>query len=111
MATIYLTRYGDSVLPHTRAAIRNYLLARGKPIGAYHETLTIFWLAIVAEAMKEQKNISVHESVQHNCAQFGSQSKLHERYYGFDVFNSPEAHERWMPPDLRPLAIPFPTNI
>jgi hypothetical protein len=111
MATIYLTRYGDSVLPHTRAAIRNYLLARGKPIGAYHETLTIFWLAIVAEAMQEQKTISVHESVQQNCTQFGSQSKLHERYYGFDVFNSPEAHARWMPPDLSPLAIPFPTKI
>ena len=111
MATTYLHRYGDSVLPHTRAAIRNYLLARGKPIGAYHETLTIFWLAVVAEAMQQQKGISLHEAVRRNCAAFGRQSKLHEQYYGLDVFNSPEAHARWMPPDLRPLAIPFPTDI
>ena len=111
MATVYLTRYGDSVLQHTRAAIRNYLLARGKPVGAYHETLTVFWLGVVAEAMQEQKTISLHESVQQNCTRFGSQSKLHVHYYGFDVFNSPEAHERWMPPDLRTLTIPFPTDI
>jgi len=111
MATTYLNRYGDSVLPHTRAAIRNYLLARGKPIGAYHETLTIFWLAIISEAMQRQKGVSLHEAVRRNCAAFGKQSKLHEQYYGFDVFNSPEAHERWMPPDLRPLVIPFPTNV
>jgi hypothetical protein len=111
MATVYLNRYGDSVLPHTRAAIRNYLLARGRPIGAYHETLTIFWLALVAERMQQQKNVPQHEAVQRNCATFGSRSKLHEQYYGFDVFNSPEAHTLWMPPDFQPLAIPFPTDI
>ena len=110
MATVYLARYGDSVLPHTRAAIRNYLLARGRPIGAYHEPLTIFWLAIVAEAIQQQTGISQHEAVRRNCAKFGTQSKLHEQYYGFDVFNSLEAHTCWMLPDLRPLTIPFPTD-
>ena len=35
MATAYLARYGDSVLPHTRAALRNHLLSRGRPIGFY----------------------------------------------------------------------------
>ena len=111
MATVYLNRYGASVLPHTRAAIRNYLLARGRPIGAYHETLTIFWLAIVAETMRQRSSTPLHETVQRNCAAFGAQSKLHEQYYGFDVFNSPDAHARWIPPDLRPLAIPFPTDV
>jgi hypothetical protein len=111
MATVYLNRYGDSVLPHTRAAIRNYLRARGRPIGAYHETLTIFWLAVVAEAIQQQGSVSLHDAVQRSCVSFGAQSKLHELYYGFDVFNSPEAHARWIPPDLRALAIPFPTGI
>lgn len=111
MATVYLTRYGNSVLPHTRAALRNHLLSRGRSISLYHETLTIFWLAVVAEAAQQHKHASLYESVQQNCATFGSQSKLHERYYGFDVFNSLEAHERWMPPDLLPLTIPFPTGI
>ena len=111
MATVYLTRYGDSVLPHTRAALRNHLLTRGRPIGAYHETLTIFWLAVVAEATRAYDATSLHEAVCRNCATFGSQSKLHKRYYGWDVFNSPEAHARWMPPDLLPLTIPFPTDV
>jgi hypothetical protein len=110
MATVYLERYGSSVLPHTRAALRNHLLARGKPIGLYHETLTIFWLAVVAEAMRAQQRLSLHELVKRNCANFGDKSKLHERYYSFDVFNSPEAHDRWTPPDLLPLQIPFPTD-
>ena len=109
-ATVYLNRYGDSVLSHTRAAIRNYLLARGRPSGAYHETLTIFWLALVAEAIQQQGSVSLHDAVYRNCIAFGAQSKLHELYYGFDVFKSPEAHARWIPPDLRPLAIPFPTD-
>ena len=111
MATVYLTRYGNSVLSHTRAALRNHLLSRGRSISLYHETLTIFWLAIVAEAISQQEGISQHEAVQRNCATFGRRTKLHEQYYGFDVFNSPEARTRWIPPDLRPLAIPFPTDI
>ncbi len=111
MATVYLARYGNSVLPHTRAALRNHLLSRGRPIGFYHETLTIFWLGVVAEAMQKHKGLPQHELVQRNCVLFGSQSKLHERYYSFDVFNSPEAHARWMPPDLLPLTIPFPTDV
>ena len=110
MATVYLARYGDSVLPHTRAAIRSYLLARGKSLTNYHETLTIFWLAIVAEALQGQRALSQHESVCRNCARFGAQSKLHEQYYGFDVFNSTAARARWIPPDLLPLLIPFPTQ-
>jgi hypothetical protein len=109
MATVYLTRYGDSVLPHTRAALRNHLLSRGRPIGAYHETLTIFWLAVVAKAMRAQPALTLHAVVCENCAAFGGQSKLHDRYYSFDVFNSPEARACWMPPDLLPLTIPFPT--
>jgi hypothetical protein len=52
-----------------------------------------------------------HEIVNLNCAAFGRESKLHERYYSFDVFNSPEAHTRWMPPDLLPLVIPFPPDL
>ena len=111
MATVYLIRYGDSVLSHTRAALRNHLLSRGKPIGLYHETLTIFWLAVVAEVTQPQRALPLHVIVGNNCAAFSGQSKLHERYYSFDVFNSPEAHARWMPPDLLPLAIPFPINV
>lgn len=110
MATVFLARYGDSVLPHTRAALRNHLLSRGRPINLYHETLTIFWLAVVAEATQAQPDLPLHTVVRNNCATFGTQSKLHQRYYSFDVFNSEEAHIRWMPPDLLPLAIPFPTG-
>jgi len=111
MATVYLARYGDTVLPHTRASLRNHLLSRGKPIGLYHETLTILWLAVVAEATRLHQGLPLHESVKRNCTAFSGQSKLHERYYSFDVFNSPEAHTRWMPPDLLPLTIPFPIDI
>ena len=111
MATVFLARYGDSVLPHTRAALRNHLLSRGRSIGLYHETLTIFWLAVIAEAMRPQQTLPLHTVVCNNCAAFGSQSKLHERYYSFDVFNSEEAHAHWMSPDLLPLTIPFPTDL
>lgn len=111
MATVYLVRYGDFVLPHTRAAIRNYLLARGKAVTNYHETLTIFWLAVVAEATQALRQIPQYDALVQNCAAFGSKSKLHESYYGFDVFNSKHARTRWIAPDLKPLSIPFPTDL
>jgi hypothetical protein len=111
MATVYLARYGNFVLPHTRAALRNHLLARGKSTGLYHETLTIFWLGVTAEAMQKHEGLPQHEIVKRNCTAFGRESKLHERYYSFDVFNSPEAHTRWMPPDLLPLTFPFPIDL
>ena len=108
MATVFLARYGDSVLPHTRAALRNHLVSRGNPVSLYHETLTIFWLAVIAEAMREQPPLAPYEAVRQNCARFGRQNKLHEHYYNFDVFNSADARVRWVAPDLRPLRIPFP---
>jgi len=111
MATVFLARYGNSVLPHTRSALRNHLLSRGKPINLYHETLTILWLAVIAEAMQTQRDLPLHTIVCNNCAAFSAQNKLHERYYSFDVFNSDEARARWMPPDLLPLTIPFPTDV
>ena len=110
MATVFLARYGDSVLPHTRAALRNHLLSRGKPVSLYHETLTIFWLAVIAEAMREQPELPQHEAVLKNCARFGQQNKLHGHYYSFDVFNSADARARWIAPDLRALLIPFPID-
>lgn len=110
MATVFVARYGESVLPHTRAALRNHLLSRGRPVSLYHETLTVLWLAVVAEAMREQQTLPLHTVVCNNCAAFGGQNKLHQRYYSWDVFNSEEARARWMPPDLLPLAVPFPTD-
>ena len=110
MATVFLARYRDSVLSHTRAALRNHLLSRGKPVDLYHETLTIFWLAVVAEAMQTQQDLPLHELVKRNCASFGDRSKLHERYYSFDVFNSADARAHWIPPDLVALAIRFPIS-
>jgi hypothetical protein len=107
MATVYLERYGESVLAHVRRAIRNYLLARGKPVTAYHETLTIFWLAVVAQTRALLPGLSEDEAVLRLHAMFGENSKLHIDFYSFDVVSSEEARSRWIAPDLKPLPVPF----
>ena len=107
MATVYLARYGDQVLPHTRRAIRNYLLARSKPVTNYHETLTVFWLAVVSEALGTVDGEPEDEAVLRMHETFGGDSKLYKSFYSFDAAASSEARARWVPPDLRALPVRF----
>src|ERR1700760_2111749 len=85
IAALYIQRYGDGVLAKTRAAIRRHNASVGTPESAYHETLTVFWLAVVGEFLRCADSASELEAVQAAVAEFGERRKLHAEYYGFDV--------------------------
>ncbi len=107
IAALYLQRHGDNVLAMTRAAIRRHNRSVGTPASAYHETLTIFWLAAVEEFLSSVAYDSELEAVRLAVAEFGEKRKLHEDYYSFDVVGSAEARAGWVKPDVRPLKIRF----
>jgi hypothetical protein len=107
IATLYILRYGDGVLKQTRTAIRRHNHAVGTPENAYHETLTVFWLAVVENFLRSVEHASELDAVRIAVAEFGEKRKLHQNFYSFDVVGSDEARSRWVEPDMQPLKIRF----
>jgi hypothetical protein len=106
MAMSYLqTLPEQEVLPKVRTQLQHYVEFMGVPKApdrGYHETLTVFWLAI-CEAFLRDCPLSGAAAARAAVEAFGKSSKLHEEYYGFDVVRSPEARAGWVPPDRKPL--------
>jgi len=106
MASWYLMRLtAHEATPTIRAGIQRYNLAQGNQNTAtsgYHETLTIFWIHILAHALQSAQG-SVLTRVRAMAVEFGSKALLYRDYYSFDVVNSVEARYQWMEPDLKTL--------
>jgi len=69
----------------------------------YHETLTHFWLLIVAELLRQRQPSSRLEAAQQAVAVFGQARTLHTLYYSGDVVQDSAARQSWRTPDLLPL--------
>jgi len=106
MAVSYLQTLPQvEVLPKVRAQLQHYVDYMGVPRApdrGYHETLTVFWMAICAAFLRDCTLRGV-AAARAAVDAFAKSSKLHEEYYGFDVVRSPEARAGWVPPDLKPL--------
>lgn len=110
MATCYVLAYGrDEALTRARVNIAKYNEAQGGENTAdsgYHETLTVFWIDRVAEAIpKEGSRV---EAVRHVVDQLAPKRDVWRRYYSFDVVKSQEARSRYVAPDWS--VSPFPQN-
>lgn len=108
--TVLLRRDGAGVLTHMRAAIQRHNANVGTPPSAYHQTLTVFWLAVLDGALPGHMFGTDFDAVVHTVGRFGEQRKLHTEYYSFDVVRSSEARARWVAPDARSLCVTFRTN-
>jgi len=107
MAAVYLRRYGSAVLQPTREAIQRFNASVGGPATAYHETLTVLWLAIVAEALDARPCATDLEAATYAVSLYGLDSKAHTRFYGYDVVRSEEARMSWVEPDLKQIVPHF----
>lgn len=105
--TVFTRRLGNAVLTPMREAIQRHNASVGTPPGAYHETLTVFWLAILAHVLGSFTWTDDLATVQHTVGLFGSERRLHERFYSFDLLASAEARRTWVAPDLQPLDVSF----
>ena len=89
-----------------RACVQRYNVAVGgenTETSGYHETITVAWMKLLARLLCELQPIGRAEFAQAAISQFGSNRRILESYYDFDVVNSTEARMRWIPPTLAPL--------
>ncbi|BDC51845.1 hypothetical protein F183_A41600 [Bryobacterales bacterium F-183] len=102
MAAVYCDRYGTDAFYRIRAGIHHLNWHHGTISTAtrgYHETLTIFWTAIVAAHMA--KGGELVDKV--NSCIASHPTSLFRDYYSFDVVKSQQARREWVAPDLKPL--------
>ncbi len=95
-----------SVLPVVRNAISSYNLSVGTQntdTSGYHETLTIFWLRVVAQSLRQSPSASRLQAVRSIVAAYGAERSLHRLYYSRDIVTCTAARRAWVEPDLKPL--------
>lgn len=96
-----LDRY--AALPVIREQIKAYNVAQGgqnTETSGYHESLTVFWIAVVADFLRTlPAGLPRLEKVRRAADEFGSRSGMFKDYWSFDVVASVEARREWIPPD------------
>ena len=107
MAAVFLRRYGNAVLTPTRTAIQRFNASVGGQPTAYNETLTILWLAIVAEALEATPCATDLAAATHAVSLFGGDKKLPTTYYSYDITKVVETRTTWTAPDHKPIKISF----
>ncbi len=90
-------------LDRMRSGIQHYnecVGSRNTPDSGYHETLTRFWLGMVAGFLRRaDASRSRLEQARGVVEEFGARRDLYRKYYSFDVVQSRQARRTWMPPD------------
>jgi hypothetical protein len=92
-------QYRDSAIREFKAAFLRYTKAHGLS-RLYHETITLFWLRLVALKIASSGNGT--DSLACILAEIGD-SKLIYSYYSKELLEQEDSRAGWVEPDLRPL--------
>jgi hypothetical protein len=108
VAGCYLIHYSDEeAADRARSGIRRYNQCTGginSDHSGYHETLTLFWLAVVKARLRQiTPAVARIDAVRMLVAEFAPRRDLFREYYSFDVVRSVEARRSWVPPDAKAL--------
>lgn len=101
LATCYVVESDATATARIRANIRRYNEAQGgknTDDAGYHETLTIFWLALIRASLPA--NTPCLEAAHLIVDTFAPHRDLFRDYYSFDVVKSKAARLSWVSPDL-----------
>ncbi len=94
---------GEAAIDRLRSGIRALNSARGKSADAYHETITLAWVRVIASFLAEsdrgQALSLLAAALVERC---GAPSYLFQ-FYTRDTLLSLRARTGWVPPDLQPL--------
>ena len=82
--------------------LRNIAAAAGKP-EKYHETITIFWIYILAGARIVANNKNLEQIVQQHPQLLEKDFPL--AYYSSELLFSDQARTSWIGPDLKPFSL------
>lgn len=102
VAVVYLYASDlETAMDRMRTSLKRFAAHHGVT-GLYHETLTRFWLRHVE--MRLDRGRCLRDSVR-NIQEQLSDKNLAFEYYSRERIDSQEAKEKWIEPDLRPLAV------
>ena len=104
VALWYVRRFADDMASEKmRLGIQKLAAAYGK--SGYHETITLFWVAMVRDfAATAGAEEEICDLANRLVASFMNKDLIRE-YYSDELLASPEAKERWVEPDLKSLSI------
>ena len=85
-----------------RETLRRFAAAAGKP-QKYHETITLFWVHLLARAQAVSHGERLEDLVHANPQLLEKNFPL--AYYSAERLFSDEARASWVEPDLKPLSI------
>lgn len=89
-------------------ALRRYHRVHGLRIrhdGGYHETLTLFWLAIARRYLRRRfRGVPGIELINGFLREYAERRQLVFEHYRRETLGSDEARYFWVQPDLKPLA-------
>ena len=94
--------WNEASVDQIRQGIQNYNRSQGivtTQTSGYHETLTLFWVETVRLFMHDARPESRLAAVRGAVKTLGFDSSLPGKRYTFDVFQSIDARQRWIPPD------------
>ena len=108
MAFWYLSRLDQAeATERIRTGILHYNECQGTAntdTSGYHETLTIFWIRIVAKFLKDaDASWSELEVANRLLKAYAGRSGLWRDYYSFDLIRSGESRRRWIEPERQAL--------
>jgi len=110
----YVHAHGEAeAIARMRERVSAYNLAVGgqnTPTSGYHETVTVFWIKLLAQRLASQSenagappHITRCNFAHSIVRELGENRTIYRDFYSYDVVASPEARRTWLPPDLRPL--------
>jgi hypothetical protein len=102
VAVVYLYASDlETAMDRMRASLKRFAAHHGVT-GLYHETLTRFWLRQIDQRL--DRRLCLEQSVKKVHDKLGSKNLAFE-YYSRERIDSKEAKEKWIEPDLKPLAV------
>ncbi len=90
----------DEASEKMRAGIKKLASAHGA--SAYHETITLFWLAIVREFCASARSAESISSLANRLAANYQKDFIYE-FYSRELLSSAEAKSEWIAPDIKPM--------
>ncbi len=109
VALVYFleTESVSQAIEKMRAGILNYLRAIKADLGEehpYHETLTVFWITVIAGFLRKNKKMNLTENVDAVLNRF-SDKDLPLQFYSRECLFSELARKEYLEPDRQPLFI------
>ncbi|MCU0355396.1 MAG: hypothetical protein MUD08_16910 [Cytophagales bacterium] len=108
MALWYLWSYStDEAIPRICEGIQQYNVATGTAntsTSGYHETLTHFWIAVVAKFTEQHITETSIEVLANKLVEENYPASLPLEYYSRQRVFSTQARQEWLEPDVKPMS-------